>query len=638
MLSIQTCSSQATRAVLFVVAFLFASVSTVTLAQDSLQGRVGVGTWRTQAEFKDIVVTRGDEVLYDSRVTPGLEGWETMRGRWSTEGGVIRQLGDEERVLALVGDASWSDYTLSLKARKLGGAEGFLIVFGSPSAATKSWWNIGGWGNTQHAIETPGLSTPRVPGQIEVGRWYDIRVELRGNTVKAYLDGELVHEGKRTPPEGDFGRALVPDLVADPSVSEFDGTFYLYMTTDGMGQGLSTAGLPVVWTSKDFEHWRFEGSIFPENYDAKYWAPSRVIKKDGRYYLFPTLNNRITAVVSDSPEGPFRTLDGRDIYPGSGWEPFPIEVGHPIDASIFRDDDGSTYMTWSQRYIAKMRADFTGFEGEPVAIRTKRGGYSEGPYIIKRNGIYYYLYTLGGSEGYRYAYMMSRESVMGPWTAPERDIISRTDHEVGVYGPGHGCFFNPEGTDDWYFVYLEYGRWGTNRHVQVNRMTFNEDGTIEPISLTKSGVGSLRFDPKYAMPDLARGKETTASSVRGPLWISPINDARLNRLETFEAGKAVDGSNGSRWMAAEGDESPWFVLDLGRVTAIERTELCFVTPTKGHAYRLESSVDGEHWEVYGGQSDVQIRSPHVDERSARVRYLRVTIESGAPGLWAFRVY
>ncbi|MFT3788135.1 MAG: hypothetical protein QM770_18515 [Tepidisphaeraceae bacterium] len=55
---------------------------------------------------------------------------------------------------------------------------------------------------------------------------------------------------------------------------EIDGTFYLYATTDGMGHGLSTSGLPVVWKSKDFKSWSFSGSLFADNFDAKYWAPS----------------------------------------------------------------------------------------------------------------------------------------------------------------------------------------------------------------------------------------------------------------------------------------------------------------------------------------------------------------------------
>ncbi len=623
---------------LVAISVVLHSYMSTAQAADGISGMIGVGTWATQAEFKDIKVTKDGRILFASDFSNGMGDWRTSRGEWKVIDGALRQTSNQTDARALIGDPSWSDYTITLKARKLGGDEGFLILFGVPDSRSKSWWNIGGWGNTQHGIESPGTSSGRVAGRIETGRWYDIKIELKGNTVRAYLDGQLIHETKRTPPQTNFGHALIPDLVADPSIVEYDGVFYCYCTTDGMGQGLSTAGLPVVWKSKDFLNWSFEGSLFTPDYDAKYWAPSTSVYKDGKYYLFPTLDNRITALVSDSPEGPFKTLDGKDITRTSGWQHFPINVGHPIDADIFLDDDGSYYMTWSQRYIAKLKPDFTGFDGEPVLIQTKRGGYSEGPCIIKRNGIYYYLYTLGGSENYQYAYMMSRDSVLGPWVAPQQDIISTTNHELGIYGPGHGYFFKPDGSDQWYFAYLEYGRSGTNRQVLTARMYFNPDGTIKPIQLTMEGVGAIGHDPDYATPNLAHGKLGKASSIRPDLWIPPIADPRLNRLEEFDPKYALDGSNGSRWMADEEDGEAWYRLDLGQQREVERTELYFVKPTVGHAYKLEYSLDGETWQSYGGHEEVSIPSPHRDAKSVTARYFRVTILHGAAGLWEFKVY
>jgi beta-xylosidase len=127
-----------------------------------------------------------------------------------------------------------------------------------------------------------------------------------------------------------------------------------------------------------------------------------------------------------------------------------------------------------------------------IDIPTSRQGYSEGPFITKRKGIYYYFYTLGGGETYQYAYMMSRQSPLGPWETPAPDIIATSDVEQRIFGPGHGCFFRLAGTDDWYFVYLEYGRGSTNRQIYADRMHFNADGTIQPVKLTKQGVGALR--------------------------------------------------------------------------------------------------------------------------------------------------
>jgi hypothetical protein len=447
------------------------------------------------------------------------------------------------------------------------------------------------------------------------------------------LQSPSSHDAQR-----EFPHALIPDLLADPSIVEFDGMFYCYATTDGMGQGLSTSGLPVVWKSRDFLHWHFEGSIFPRSFDAKYWAPNAPVKKDGRYYLFPTLDGRVAGVVSESLEGPFLALDGKEIRTGSGWNHFPTDLKHPIDADVFQDDDGQYYMVLSRRMIAKMNRDLTGFDGAPVEIKTQRGGYSEGPALFKRDGIYYYLYTLGGNEVYQYAYMMSRTSVLGPWDAPERDIIATTDHEQKIFGPGHGCVFNPEGSSRWFFVHLEYGRSSTNRQIMAAEMHFNADGTIQPIQLAPKGVGTLRRDPAYDRPNLSFGTQATASSIRPENRVPPIADPSLNRIETFSPANAIDGSNGSRWMAAETDTCSWYQVDLGAVRQVARTELYFVQPTVGHAYRLESSIDGVTWKPCGGHPDVQVKSPHTDADIGAARFLKVTVLHGTPGLWEFRTY
>ncbi len=132
-------------------------------------GAVGVGTWMTQAEFKDIKVTRGNETLYSCDFADGTQGWKLLSGDWTTQDGHLRQNSGADNVRAIVGDKTWNDYTYSLKARKLGGAEGFLILFRVQHENAKSWWNIGGWGNVRHALEMDGVVSEGVPGRIETG-------------------------------------------------------------------------------------------------------------------------------------------------------------------------------------------------------------------------------------------------------------------------------------------------------------------------------------------------------------------------------------------------------------------------------------------------------------------------------------
>ena len=156
-------------------------------------GQIGVGTWADTAEFKDVKLEKDGKSLFQSDFLASATGWQTDGGRWSVTNGVYRQ-GRTGQGFSYVGDENWSDYTMTLKARNTGGSEGFLIVFGRKNGE-RYWWNLGGWGNTQHAIEfnqTP-VGSP-VEGKIERNRWYDIKVQVNGPRIRCYLDGELIHD------------------------------------------------------------------------------------------------------------------------------------------------------------------------------------------------------------------------------------------------------------------------------------------------------------------------------------------------------------------------------------------------------------------------------------------------------------
>jgi Glycosyl hydrolases family 43/F5/8 type C domain len=435
---------------------------------------------------------------------------------------------------------------------------------------------------------------------------------------------------------GDFPRALIPDLIADPSVVEVDGTFYCYATTDGYGKGLSTSGPPVVWKSRDFLNWSFEGTLFAKGFDVEYWAPSTPVHSNGSYYLYPTLNGKITPVVADRLEGPYHAIDGHELGASASFTPMPITTGKPIDAEVFVDDDGQAYMVWAERGIARLKPDLVSFDGPQSIVPTKRTGYSEGPFLFKRAGIYYYLYTLDGHETYRYAYMISRVSPLGPWEAPEQDIIATTDSTQHVYGPGHGSVFRDSATDRWYFVYLEYGRSGTNRQVLADHLEFETDGTIRQIRLTMNGVGALRSFP--VQPNLALHGKALASSTQPDYKVPTRNDQTLQRTETYVVDDAIDGSNGTRWMAKEDDANPWYLIDLGTIHPITRTELYFVKPTAGHAYWLEYSRDAKHWKPYAAERTLIVESPQVAKKNVRVRYLRLHVIKGDAGLWEFNIF
>jgi alpha-L-arabinofuranosidase len=57
----------------------------------------------------------------------------------------------------------------------------------------------------------------QVPGSIETGRWYDVRVELKGARLDCYLDGKLVQSAEVPPPQM---QSLYASAVRDEKAGE----------------------------------------------------------------------------------------------------------------------------------------------------------------------------------------------------------------------------------------------------------------------------------------------------------------------------------------------------------------------------------------------------------------------------------
>ncbi len=165
----------------------------------SQRGNIGLGTWNTHASFTNVVVSKAGQVLYQSDFSSGAFEWQVYRGTWLTTNSVYRQTAILTDCRCTTGDTNWSDYTISLRARKDGGSEGFLIMFNRLDDNNWTWWNIGGWNNTQHAIEVcenggKSILGTAVSGSVTTNRWYDIRVESRGGRIQCYLDNVLIHD------------------------------------------------------------------------------------------------------------------------------------------------------------------------------------------------------------------------------------------------------------------------------------------------------------------------------------------------------------------------------------------------------------------------------------------------------------
>jgi alpha-L-arabinofuranosidase len=171
-------------------------------------GNIGVITWNTQAQFKDVKVTAGNKTLFESDFSKdSTDGWRPNRnGQWTVQDGALTQTAEDATDCRnSTGDQSWTDYTYTLKARKIKGREGFMVMFHVKGRNSYLDWNIGGWDNAYSAVEKIGDGGKNkisrdAPLTVKDTDWHDIKVEVAGTNIKCYFDGKLITEATDPPP------------------------------------------------------------------------------------------------------------------------------------------------------------------------------------------------------------------------------------------------------------------------------------------------------------------------------------------------------------------------------------------------------------------------------------------------------
>lgn len=144
-----------------------------------------------RAEYRDIRVFRDGKTLLKADLMAGAEslpGFKNRLTKFKTENGVLSVESGRWDAHIEFGQKDWSDITLEFQVRRVAGEGGLKIAFG------EGLWNIGDVGERAFSADFP-IIKPGESGALENGRWYDVKLEVRGTTVRCYLDGKLVKEG-----------------------------------------------------------------------------------------------------------------------------------------------------------------------------------------------------------------------------------------------------------------------------------------------------------------------------------------------------------------------------------------------------------------------------------------------------------
>ena len=416
----------------------------------------------------------------------------------------------------------------------------------------------------------------------------------------------------------------------DVTVLEEGGKYYMCCTGGGM------------WVSDDLLNWEFHAV---EHIPV---APD-LVKYNGKFYL---TGNSDHVFVADHPLGPYTDMG---LFKNTG----PIEDGWNggFDTKIFVDDDGQPYLFWPGRGISGIYGvrldpkDLTRFAEKPTHLfgfnpmhAWERYGemneyptvaWIEGPWIIKRNGIYYLEYSASGTQWKTYAEgYYTATSPLGPYTyAPNNPLLRKT--EGLVTGTAHGSIVKYK--DEWWQFYtIVLSNPPGGRRIGMDKVEFDADGLM---------YCTVTDTPQPA-PGVTAKKGERASI---PVTINKVT--AMNALSKFSsqqpgfpAAFAVDNYSGTVWMPEANDAQPSITVELSPATRFDVVQHFTVDgmrvmfsgagrrfgaplPQPVYKFKLEVSQDGEKYVTVVDQTKNKVVRDTVFEEFAPVncRFVRFTI-------------
>lgn len=253
-------------------------------------------------------------------------------------------------------------------------------------------------------------------------------------------------------------------VIADPSViRDENGTFYAYGTEDAWRHSTDFRYVPII-KSDNLVDWEYIGDAFEQKPDWKgfayIWAPDIQYFND-QYYLYYSLsvwddpNPAIGVATADTPEGPFTDH-------GMLFDSETIGVNNSIDPYVHITDDGTKYMFWGSFhgiYAIELSEDGLSTVGEKVRIA---GNAFEAPYIIERDGYYYFFASIGSCcAGPMSTYQVRvgrSENLLGPYVDRQGRDLKGSNGSLVVgdgdqfIGNGHNSAIQDD-AGDWWMLY-----------------------------------------------------------------------------------------------------------------------------------------------------------------------------------------
>lgn len=345
-------------------------------------------------------------------------------------------------------------------------------------------------------------------------------------------------------------------FTPDPAPMVYKDRLYVYTGDDIPGFDFYYMTKWRVFSTTDMVNWTDHG--VPIALESFEWAKDRgwaaqCVERNGKFYWYICAqsnqnNMAIGVAVSDKPTGPFKDALGKPLIMNGSWS--------NIDPTVWVDMDGQAYLYWGNGslFYVKLNQDMISYSGEivtvPLTVETFGGSrgnrdaanpnkdsFVEGPWLYKRNDLYYMMFAgmTGRTECLSYS---TSKFPIGPWSyqgkiMDQQPTNSFTNHGGIVDYKGNSYLFYHTG------LLPNGGSYG--RAASVEQFTYNADGTIPPVSMTKEGVKPVGTVDPYKRVEAetmswAEKCKTAQNDVVG-VYVTNIRQKGYIRVREVDFGK-----------------------------------------------------------------------------------------------------
>jgi hypothetical protein len=430
--------------------------------------------------------------------------------------------------------------------------------------------------------------------------------------------------------------------TADPAVVNLRDTLYLFSTNQNG-----------YWWSADMRAWNFVAKDFQRNGRAgdNVCAPGAWAWGDSLLFIpsFAAPDPMPLYLSTDPVHGKWTALT--DSFAVATWDP-----------SFFKDDDEIAYVYWgssntfplygieldpSKNYqpvgqrkeLSRLHPDEHGWErfGEDHTDTTI-APYTEGAWMTKQDGKYYYQYAAPGTEWNIYADgVMVGDHPLGPF---EYQPYSPFSYKPGgfITGAGHGSTFKDKYGNYWHAAtMLNWIKHKFERRLGVFPTGFDSDGQLYCIT----AFGDY---PNY---HASGPRDHVQSTFTGWMLLSFKKNAWASTsLPGKDPSLAFNESIRDYWSAASSDKGEFIAVDLGTAGDVYAIQINYADEGAQlrdkqfdiyHQYIIHHSNDGEHWEPLVDKSQNVKDVPHDYVqlmKPFRTRYLKLENIHMAEGKFA----